>query len=203
MKMIHWLEATSGMKNEMAKWESRKWIVWHSDFAVLSQEHSTDPTLWQVQLKGRSLGTTPMSSTGKWGRWKCSPMVCSSSSPWQFRWTQVKLPLFRPSSELGLDRDGLQKWAVFHWPSAEAAKPSRDAGMELKLPQAAAWAWPCHRARAERLWTPRNHTSESLLLCTGSASDQFYCLKPSLLWQTLNIPRARAALPPQKRYTTL
>lgn len=75
MKMIHWLEATSGRKNVMAKWESGKWIVWHSDFAVLSLERSTDPTLWQqVQLKGRSLGTTHMSSTGKWGRWKCSPI---------------------------------------------------------------------------------------------------------------------------------
>lgn len=123
-------------------------------------------------------------------------MVCSSSSPQQLRWTQVKLPHSRASSELGLDSNGLQKWAMFNCPRAEPTKPSREAGMEqLKLPQAPAWAWPCHRARAERGFEHLVTTQQSnCCYCTGSAFDQFYCLKPTPLWQTLNIPRAGAAL---------
>lgn len=156
--------------------------------------------------EGQALGTIHTTSTGKWGgNVHPYPMACSSSSPQQLRWAQVKLPHSRARSELGLDRDGLQKWAVLNWPSAEPVKPSRDAGMEqLKLPQAPPWAWPCHRARAERGFEHLITTQHSnCCYCTGSAFDQFYCLKPSLLWQTLNIPRARAALASQNCYTTL
>lgn len=104
----------------MAKWESRKWILWHSDFAVLSLEHSSDTTLRQALTSG----TGHSWRAGVWAPFTRLAQENEAGEmlthiPWlvpaPLPGTQVssgETPPLRARSELGLGRDGLQNWAV-------------------------------------------------------------------------------------------
>lgn len=235
MKVIQWLESVSwkshfswnflsfylykllfywGRKNKMAKWESRKWIVWHSDFAVLSLEHSTDTTLRQTL----TCGTRHRWRAGIWapstpsaqeneasGNAHPHPMVCSSSSPWnsgELRWNSPTPGQGQSWVWVGMgSRTGLCSTGQVQDQESPAERLEWSSWNCPKLLFERGPATEAEQKGFEHLVTTRQ---SNCCYCTGSAFDQFYCLKPSSLWQTLNIPGARAALAsPKTLHNTL